>query len=277
MTIANILVHVEPGPGSEARLRYALSLAELFRAKLTGLSVLAPPTEIAFATMGDAQLYGAAIDAAKDSSAAARAQFDKVTEGGKVATKWCDAAGRPEEVVAAEAGCNDLVIVGRDERLELEDSFYRVSSAEIVLGCGRPVIVLPDAAPAAFRGDRILVGWRNTPEAARAVHDALPLLLRAQEVILAEIGDSERLPARYMASLDAVAEHLRGHGAPVTTRSIPADGSGAGAQMIALAIEAGADMIVAGGYGHSRFREWVLGGVTHTLLHDGDFPCLLSH
>jgi nucleotide-binding universal stress UspA family protein len=276
MSICNVLVHVEPGPGSEARLRYAMSLAETFGAKLTGLSVLVPPTEVAFAMMGDAQLYSVAVDAAKESNVSARAMFDRVTNGCAVALKWCNASGLPEEVVAAEAGCNDLVIIGRDDRLELEESFYRLAPADIVLGCGRPVIILPDAAPEKFCGDRILVGWRGTPEAARAIHDALPFLRRAKEVMLVAIGDGAA-PVRYEASLDEVAAHLRAHGAPVTQRIVAADGLGAGERLIALAAEMAADLIVCGGYGHSRFREWVLGGATRSLLHDGAVPCLMSH
>jgi nucleotide-binding universal stress UspA family protein len=136
--------------------------------------------------------------------------------------------------------------------------------------------VLPDDAPPTFYGDRILVAWRNTPEAGRAIHDALPLLTAATEVILAEVtqaGAHDR-PA---VAIDDMAEHLRAHGVPVTARQFPAEDAAAGERLIAAATEVGADLIVAGGYGHSRFREWVLGGVTRTLLHNGTLPCLLSH
>lgn len=277
MSIANILVHVEPGLGSEARLRYALSLARSFEAELAGISITVPPTEVAFAMMGDARLYNVAVEAASESSAASKALFMKVTEGSGVATRWCDAAGIPEEVMAAHAGCNDLVVVGREDKAELEGGFYTLHPADVILTCGRPVLVLPDDAPPCFYGDRILVAWRNTPEAGRAIHDALPFLTRATEVILAEVTRTGGHLGQPAVTINDMAEHLRAHGVPITTKQFVAEDGAAGERLVAAATEIGVDMIAAGGYGHSRFREWVLGGVTRTLLHSGAIPCLLSH
>jgi nucleotide-binding universal stress UspA family protein len=74
-----------------------------------------------------------------------------------------------------------------------------------------------------------------------------------------------------------MAEHLRSHGVPITIRRVLADSENAGETLIRLAAETNVDLIVAGGYGHSRIREWVLGGATDSLLHTGALPCLLSH
>lgn len=277
MSIANILVHVEPGPASEARLAYALAMATKHDAMLTGLSVRVPPTEVAFAMMGDAQLYAVAAEAAAESSRAAKAQFDTKTANCGLATQWYAADGVPEEVMCARAGAYDVVIVGRGGRSDLEAGFYSLEPADVILGCGRPVVVLPDEAPRTFTSDRVLIAWRNTPEAARALHDSMPFLREANDVVLAEIVSDEAAPSTFAVTLEEAAEHLKAHCVPARIRRLKAEDAATGMCLIGVAEEMRADLIVAGAYGHSRFREWVLGGVTRSLLSEGSYPCLLSH
>jgi nucleotide-binding universal stress UspA family protein len=275
MTIKHILVHVEPGTVSERRLKCALSLAESFGAKVTGLTVMPSPTATAFAMMGDAQVYAAAAQAAEESCVAARKLFEALTAGSAVETEWREGNGIPVDVITAESGCADLVILGRDDGGDPDGAFYPVAPADVILACGRPVLVLPNQPPPDFRAKRILLAWKSAPEAARAAHDALPLLVRAEEVILTEIV-SKRPPSKYEVSTDAMVEHLRMHGVPVTVRRIAQAGE-PGDLLIQVAGESNCDLIVAGGYGHNRLREWVLGGVTYSLLHASPLPCLLSH
>jgi nucleotide-binding universal stress UspA family protein len=277
MAIVNILIHAEPGAAGAARVRYALSLAARFDATLTGISVVVPPTEVAFAMMGDARLYGVALDAAKESSETAKSDFEALIAGAPVAVRWQAAEGIPEEAVAAFAGVHDLTILGSDDRSDPDGGFYVLRPADIILASGRPVLVLPAGAPPVFTGDRILVAWRNTAEAARAVHDALPFLKRALEVVLAEITEPGGDGLRPTVTIEDMADHLKSHGVSARCRIAPAAGASAGPCLLALAEEAKADLVVAGAYGHSRFREWALGGVTRYLLSESPLPCLLSH
>jgi nucleotide-binding universal stress UspA family protein len=177
MTFKHILVHVEPGAGSEERLKYAMALAASFDAKLTGLTVTVPPSAFATGVAGESDLYNAALEAAEESSAAAKAQFKKQAANWGIESHWRSGYGLPVDVISAEAGCADLIVLGREDRRDLEDSFYTFSPAAVLMACGRPVLVLPDAGPEAFHARRILLGWKNTREATRAAHDALPLCL----------------------------------------------------------------------------------------------------
>ena len=275
MTIKQILVHVEPGKTGERRLGYALSMAKSFGASLAGLSIVLSPAATAYAMMGDAQIFAAAAQASEESCAAARALFERATQEAGVQTEWREATGIPAEVVRAEAALADLVILGRGDRSDPDGAFYELSSADVILGCGRPVLVVSGEAPASFSARRALLAWKSAPQAARAIHDALPLLEAGAEVVLAEIVD-QRAPTVYEVSVEGMADHLRAHGLKVIVRRIARAGD-AGDLLIQVADELRCDMIVAGAYGHSRFREWVLGGVTDTLLHRGSLPCLLSH
>ncbi len=275
MTIRRILVHVEPGAAGERRLKYALSMAREFGADLTGISVLLSPAAMAYAMMGEAQILAAASDASERSCAAARELFEQATADTGIKVEWHEAAGIPAEVVRAEAALADLVILGRSDRHDPDSAFYDLSPADVILGCGRPVLVVPSNGPEEFRAVRTLVAWKSTPQAARAVHDALPILETGLEVVLAEIVD-DRSARPYEVSAEAMANHLRAHGLKVAIRRIARAGD-AGDLLIQLAEENRCDLIVAGAYGHSRFREWALGGVTYSLLHHANIPCLLSH
>jgi nucleotide-binding universal stress UspA family protein len=125
----------------------------------------------------------------------------------------------------------------------------------------------------AFR--RVLVGWKNTRETRRAIADALPLLQRAEFVLLAEIAQPAELSA-VRERLAGVANWAARHDVEVETLAVPSDGQDALA-LHGLVIEHGMDLLVAGAYGHSRVREWVLGGVTRDLLLRAKVCALVSH
>jgi len=273
MTIKHILVHMEPGTVGRQRLRYALSLADRFGAKLAGLSVLPSPTAAPFAMTSE--IYAATAAAAEESCAAAREAFEAEVEGSAVATEWRLGEGPPADVIVAEAARADLVVLGRNDRSDPEGAFYEVEPADVILACCRPVLVVPDQVPAEFRARRILLAWKSAAQAARAAHDALSLLVRADEVVLTEIVPKQAA-TRYEITADAMADHLSIHGVPVSVRRIAQAGD-AGELLIRVAVESECDLIVAGAYGHNRIREWALGGVTQSLLHAGTMPCLMSH
>ncbi len=275
MTIKQIVVHVEPGETGERRLRYAVSAAQHFDAKLTGLSVRLSPPAMAFAMLGDAQAYAAISEACEEDCVAVRKLFGSVTDGTGLVIDWREATGIPAEVIAAEAGCADLLILGRGNKDDLSGPFYDVAPADVVLSCGRPVLVVPNRPPQAFRARRILIAWKGTAEATRAVHDALPFLTQAEDVIVAEMVSHHNTPG-YDIPASMMADHLRAHNVPVTVRKIDQSGD-PGGLLIGAATQAGCDLIVAGAYGHSRLREWVLGGVTQTFLNSEAMPFLLSH
>lgn len=275
MTDGQILVHVEPGAVSEQRLRYALSLAQRRSAKLVGITVRLSPAAATSAMIGDVQALAAYCDASAESCVAARNLFERVTSDAGIITEWREGCGIPIEVIVAEAAVADFVVLGRGDQSNIDGGMYVINPADVVMACGGPVIVVPGQAPAEFRADRILIGWKSTPQASRAVRDAMPLLIRAQSVLLTEIMPSAE-PDRYKISAQAMAGFLEHHGVHVILHQIP-EAEEPGEQLIRTARENACDLIVAGAYGHSRFREWALGGVTKSLLAMSPLPCLLSH
>lgn len=276
MGIKHVLVHVEPGLASEGRLKYAIALARHYDSRLTGLTVTLPPSEVPAAMMGDAQLLNVAMEAAEESAAYARAQFDRLMRDSGLRAEWRNGEGNPVQVVSAEAGRADLLIVGGRGQRDLDGGFYLLDPADVVMTCGRPVLVVPEKAPGGYDVKRVVLAWKNTREAARALYDALPFLLEAEDVLLTEITAASHL-RRYEIPISDIAEHLRDLGVAVTIHKLHNHTVDPGDLLVSFAVDRKADLIVAGAYGHSRTREWALGGVTASLLNVSPIPCLLSH
>lgn len=275
MKSGQLLVHVEPGPVSERRLRYALSMAQSRDMKLIGLAVRLSMSATVSTTLGDPMAMAALCQASGECCITARELFDSVTHGSGIELEWREATGAPVAVVAAEAGRADVVIIGRNDRLDNESGVYQIAPADVIMASGTPVMVVSGDAPLSFKARRILLAWKSTPQAVRAVHDAIPLLKSAETVVMTEvISDTEE--GKYEISAESMAAYLASHGIDVSIRRLLYTGD-AGYQLIQAAADDECDLIVAGAYGHSRLREWVLGGVTRSLLETPTMPCILSH
>ena len=176
----------------------------------------------------------------------------------------------PALTFAHEARCADLAVVGQPGGEDA--SIWHAYFSAALSGSGRPVLVLPRRGFEAARVQRLLVGWKSTRESARAVHDALAQFAptHVEIVVVGEGGDEEDPGV-------AIASHLAHHGVAVTTTATPAAGKSVATTLLLHAAATGADLLVAGGYGHTRLREWVLGGATRDLLEQTEFPVLFSH
>jgi len=159
----------------------------------------------------------------------------------------------------------------------LSDAFALASPKDLVMQMGRPLLLVPDAVN---RLDlrSVLVGWKDTPEARRAVADSIPLLRTAQEVTVAEIPENGASRSAAASRVRDVVAWLSRHGITAAER-VPdrAHDTSAAAQFDDIAGAVGAGLIVAGAYGHSRFRELVLGGMTQHLMTQPSRCVLLSH
>jgi nucleotide-binding universal stress UspA family protein len=187
--------------------------------------------------------------------------------------EWRPALELPYELVSREARAADLIIVGaRHTGGNMQDL---ADPGVILLRAGRPVLVVPDTvAPLQLR--RVVVALKDTRECRRAVRDALPFLQRAKEVLLVGIGEGEAESNAKRTLSDAAGYLLRHRVAAVHDVWRQARGPVA-AELLRLVQDEGADLIVAGGYGHSRLGEWIFGGVTHELLVSSPVCCMLSH
>lgn len=177
------------------------------------------------------------------------------------------------EAATRECFGSDLIVVCKPNRPETIRR-HAQGIATLLLQSGRPVLVIPAEAPLPVPPKNILVAWRPGAEATRALHDALPFLQAADAVQIVAYDDVDvHEPERRHALLN----HLRRHGVNATSFASESQGADLTGLIFAHARKAHADLIVAGGYGHSRWREWALGGVTQDLLLSARTPVFLSH
>jgi nucleotide-binding universal stress UspA family protein len=189
--------------------------------------------------------------------------------------EWRCSQDYPGEYIAREARAADLVIISR-QRPEF-DPYVFPDPGEVLLRVGRPVLAVPPGV-SSLSGRRVVVAWKDTREARRAIQDALPFLHRADEVLIAEVCESSDDIAPARARLRDVAKYLASHriAAAIAERVRPVDVTAADS-LLRLVRDESADLIVAGAYGHTRLGEWVFGGMTQALLTGSPVCCLLSH
>ncbi|HLW90867.1 MAG TPA: universal stress protein [Roseiarcus sp.] len=203
-------------------------------------------------------------------SAAARRRADEFSAraGEAVSASWVEQSGDFARAFAFQARHHDLVVVGRPPE---DERFRRDLIDQILLSSGRAIVIAPVAvreAPISV----VMVGWKETPEAARAFAAAMPILVKARRVVLTHVADHD--PDE---GLNVLARHLAGHGVAAETQMIEPGGRSVAQALHAAAETVHADLLVVGAYGHSRIRELVFGGVTRSLLAGAGMPVLLSH
>ncbi len=283
MAFKDILVQVDDTRGHPSRIALAADIAARCGAHLTGLFVVDTISFSALAAPGGPDFAAAdAFRVIQDQYRSARfeiadrlaALFSDAADRAGVNSEWRTAEDDPASAVALQARYVDLAILGQ------ADPDNPPAGADIVetalLNSGRPVLVVPFIGADSV-GRRALVAWNATREAARAVNDALPLLAHAESVTVLSINPARGIAGDGDVPAADIALHLARHGVTAEAAYTVAEDIGVGDLILSRAAELGADLIVMGGYGHSRAREFVLGGATRTLLQEMTVPVLLSH
>ena len=275
LTYSLIMVHLELEQSNEARLRIAANLAEQFQADVIGIAACDPqPPHYAGGSVAQGFVER---DRAKIKTRLAECEghFREALTGRAKDIEWRSAFAAPAEYVACEARTADLVLTGSNRDGPLLDRLWRLDPSDLIMGAGRPVMIVPPEA-AWLRLRSILVAWKDTPETRRAVWDALPLLKKAEEVVIAEIIEGGTDRETVMHRVKDVQAWLNQHGVTATS-CVPSASGSVPEQLEMLASDFGAQLVVAGAYGHSRWRELVLGGVTRDLITRSPYCSLLSH
>lgn len=281
MTYPSILVPLDNQPECVARTEAVLALAKAMGSHVTGVAA----TEVldlranlrAASSAASLPLLGRDV-LLQDASRAALA-FDIACElAGVTARKALVEEGNMVSALNRRGRVNDLVVLTQsDPRGQDGQAFKNPQIETAILSSARPVIVLPYANAARTLGTRVLVAWDDSHAAARAVADALPMLRRAQVVHVMQFnGDSARDEGGVSNDLASVAEWLERHG---VSASIQAETTGiaVGDALLSRAADQEADLIVMGAFGHSRWRERLLGGTTRLALGTMTVPVLMSH
>ncbi len=276
MSYKTILVHIDLGKHSEKRLEVAIKLASKYDAYLVGLYVFSPyiPPSYIMAHMGE-EIEAAQNKIAVESMSRAEEAFHKQTSAaGLDNIEWHTAYDEPIHAMQLRAQNADLVVIGQAD--SSDDSGVAIDFPErLVLTAGRPVLILPNAGDFPSIGKRILVAWNASQEATRAISNATPFLRSADSVYVMAVNSksskndiikSENM-VRYLERLGIRTEVKDVHGVEIDV----------GNALLSSASDLSADLIVMGCYGHSRLREWVLGGATRTILESMTAPVLMSH
>lgn len=273
MFYTSLMVHQHLDGTNDSRLQIAADLANRFDAKLIGIAASQPNPP----AYDDGDFAAAILDELRSQTEnelnEAANRFRAVAEGRVREVEWRQAFARPIDYVAQEARAADLVITGAKGGGGFIDPFAALDPGDLVLRAGRPILVVPAEAES-LSAKHILVAWKDTREARRAVSDALPLLQSATDVTVVEIAERGDMKAA-ARRCDDVAAWLTRHGVCAEANAVVATDPLDALQ--GLLSQNGADLIVAGAYGHSRMQEWILGGFTRDLLSKAKCCSLLAN
>ena len=275
MAYQEMLVHLDESRNCPARLTAAVNLARALGARLTGLSIMPSPDLLLKTSVSvTAESIAAERQAAKDKADQQQELFRQAVESVRLNSEWRCVTGEPSHQVNYHARFHDLVIIGQTDHQDpgsLDGGFVN----HVVLGAGRPVLLIPYIGPRPSLGQRVLVAWNGSKEATRAVFDALPLLDKAQQVTLLTIATESGTEAE--SSGGELCHYLNRRGITATAVHLPAGDIEVGDLLLDRAADEDFDLIVMGAYGHARLREIILGGATRHLLEHMTVPVLLSH
>lgn len=279
MALKDMLVHVEDSRQGKARVEAAVALATAHDAHLIGLYVLQPPAlpDYIRVQIPDSML-ASQMQMIEGAAEVARQHFEERLQRAGITGEWRCEVGQPVATIALHGRYADLVVAGQRPPAGSDDADDPSMPDQLILSVGRPVLVIPYGGDFPVIGARVLVAWDASRLATRAVNDALPLLQKAREVIVMAINpkSGEDAPHGEIPSAD-ICLHLARHGIRAEARHHYADDISAGALLLSRAADEGIDLIVCGAYGHARWREIVLGGVTRHLLAHMTAPVLMSH
>jgi nucleotide-binding universal stress UspA family protein len=274
--IKDIVVNLSgPGPQDFA-VNYALSVAETFGAHLAGIAFLYDPV-IPDGVLGGVpvQLIEAQREENSKATQSAVQRFEESARstGVTVSSRTVEASvGGAATAFAAIARRFDLAVVGQSQREYGATEEVMIEAA--LFESGRPLLVVPYIQRGKLALDRVLVCWDGSRTAARAIGDAMPFLKKAKAVeivMVAEERKAEDITGTQMA------EHLARHGISANLKRLVRGDISIDSVALSYAADIGADLMVMGGYGHSRLREFILGGMTRGILESMTVPVLMSH
>ncbi|MDP1642540.1 MAG: universal stress protein [Phenylobacterium sp.] len=270
--LGGVLVHVEPGEASRDRVQVAAALARSMGGRLIGLGaeMAQPLVASPYGGVNTAEWVVAMNKQIDDDLIAAQAAFNLDSAG--IDSEWRAMREMPARALAAAARACDVVVVSAHP----QTNYYRAADpAEVVMRSGRPVLVTP-AKASPLDGRAVVLAWKDTREARRALQDGLPFLQRAEQVVVVAVCAQDEAGA-VQRQVDDVIAYLSRRGVRATAKVSIAPDAGVVGELNATAQAIGADLIIAGAYGQSRLREWVFGGVTRTLMDEPTCHLLLSH
>ena len=273
-----ISVHLDHGFDCKRRTDAALGLARRHKAELVGVYANAAPPQYYY---GESVLMSRAASVMEQLQTQSR---DAVLNGFLASAAAADVpaavrAGEasPSATVAALGRASDLIVVSQENREDVEAAHEIEFVEQTLLTAGRPVLVVPSIGAFPVIGERVLCCWDGSREAARALADAAPMLRLASTLIVLTMEEGESRGKAQIAFED-LASFCEAHGMPApehVRRDVK--GVGVGSTILNAAADFSADLLVMGAYGHSKLRQWALGGATASILKNMTLPVMFSH
>lgn len=274
MTYNTIMVQLDVNNAATPRLTFALDLAKCFKADLIGFAAAEPHIFVPRDESGlvAAEMLRQRTEEIEERLEALKEEFLSVAGDGE-RVSWRGVLGNPTQLLAMHARAADLIVTGTPSELAQDDR-TTLDAGSLILSAGRPVLFTAETL-APLVAQKVLIAWKDAREARRAVADAMPFLKNAREVCVVTIAEGDQKAARQSAA--DVARFLMRHGAKAVSDMLGIGGANREEAISEIAREKGADLVVSGGYGHSRLREWAFGGMTRSLLADGSLHRLISN
>ena len=259
MAFKDILVYLDPTTASDDRLRAAIALAKAHGAQLIGV---------------DATSNTAFLNDWRDRALQVGPKFEEETRAAGVTARLSGTDFREGGPSPDISHCVDLVIAPRPEG-EARDLIQAFVPDEALLKSGAPTLIIPHDWVHGPIGENIVIAWNASREATRATHDAMPMLKKARKVVIFAFSAGH---SGLRASAEALAEHLGHHGVTATISDWTNTGDLSAVEALFASLDTqDSDLIVAGGFGHSRTFEGLFGGVSLDLLRQPSLPVLMSH
>ena len=276
MALQDIIVHIDNSNGCQKRLNAAIALAQAHQAHITGVYNIPPaylPRYAAAEIPFDIRKKEA--EAAAEQAKKAGKIFQETVDREGLRSEWRVSEGDFVTNLCIHARYTDLMVLGQHDERDSNDSDF--APDDVILRCGRPVLLVPFIGPQETLGKRVMVAWNGAREAVRAVNDALPILQKADKVEVVTVniktdGNSDN----QIPGVD-IAHHLARHGVNATASAMEGVNINIGDTLLSHASDMSADLVIMGAYGHSRLRELIMGGATRSLLHQMTIPVLMSH
>ena len=274
-----ITVHLDHGFDCTRRTALALGLAKRHKAELVGVYASSAPPQYYY---GESVMMSRTLNIMKNLQAqnrgAVQNAFLEAAAAADVPAVVRAGESSPSATVALHGRASDLIIVSQQNRDDVEAAHENEFVEQTLLTAGRPVMVLPSSGDFPVVGERVLLCWDGSREAARALADAAPLLQGASHVVVLTMDEGAATRNVESIPFEDLASYCVAHGIPApdhVRRDIK--GVGVGSTILNAAADYSADLIVMGAYGHSKFREWAMGGATASILKSMTVPIMFSH
>ncbi|CAN7583197.1 universal stress protein [Mesorhizobium amorphae] len=274
MAFKTIMVQLHVDIIAAPRISMAWDLAQRHGADLIGFCAAEPHFVMPTGTDDQAatKAIWSQVEEIEGRLSCLREEFLSTVNGSNRAS-WRGEIGNPTRQLAMNARAADLIVTGSPTVDLVVDHHRTLDTASLILAAGRPILVASESC-APIKAESILIAWNDTREARRAVADAMPFLITARDVVIATVDQGSPAPQDNVADVELF---LARHGVKARSEVLDARHSEPADLLLRIGQEIAADLIVLGGYGHSRVREMTFGGVTRSVLRNGSLHRFISN